>query len=213
MAQNEFTNDENFEFDVKKGRVTLTDYTGEDTEVWIPDIVNEIGDDAFLGCSAEVINIPESVEKIGSDAFSDCAKLQSAVIPDSVTEIGECLESVELPEGILTIPEDAFYGCGNLKNIVLPDSLKEIGERAFADCEALEDVDLSGTELLTVGDEAFSGCTELKSVCLPDCIKELGDGSQDCDVFDGCEKVSVEYDGNTYRYGQLKSLYIRVNCR
>ncbi len=32
-------------------------------------------------------------------------------------------------------------------------------------------------------------------------------------TFDGGSKVVVEYDGKEYKYGQLKSLYIKINCQ
>lgn len=66
----------------------LTEYIGEDTEVYVPDGVTAIGDEAFCDrddiCS---VVIPDGVTSIGEDAFSWCYGLNSITIPDSVTDI------------------------------------------------------------------------------------------------------------------------------
>ena len=94
----------------------------------------------------------------------------------------------------------------------MPYNLKKIGASAFSGCEILSELEIPDS-VKSIGENAFNGCTNLEKVYLPDSIESLGENDEDSDVFDGCENISVEYDGNTYRYGQLKSLYIRVNCR
>lgn len=214
-----FTNDENFEFDVKKGHVTLVSYNGSDSIVRVPDIVNEIADNAFEGCSAEIIELPDEVEKIGESAFCDCKNLKGVTLPYSMKSIGkrafsgcESLTDIEIPEDIEVIGDKTFEGCTSLTEIILPCSLNEIGDSAFSGCESLAEIEIPNN-VKSIGESAFGGCTNLESVYLPDDIEALGGNYENSDVFDGCEKVSIEYDGNTYRYGQLKSLYIRVNCR
>lgn len=214
-----FTNDENFEFDVKRGRVTLVSYNGSDSIVRVPDIVNEIADNAFENCSAEIIELPDEVEKIGESAFCDCKNLKGVTLPYSMKSIGkqafsgcESLTDIEIPEDIEVIGEKTFEGCTSLTEIAFPYCLKKIGDSAFSGCESLAEIEIPNN-VKSIGESAFDGCTNLESVYLPDGIEALGENYENSDVFDGCEKVSVEYDGNTYKYGQLKSLYIRVNCR
>ena len=214
-----FTNDEDFDFDVKKGRVTLVSYNGSDKIVRIPDIVNEIADSAFEDCSAEIIEIPEEVEKIGDSAFCGCKNLKSITMPFRMKKLGayafkgcEALEVMEVPEDIDIIGEETFADCTSLAEITLPHSLKIIEDSAFSGCENLAEIEIPDS-VKSIGENAFGGCTSLEDVYLPDGIDNLGENDEDSDVFDGCENISVEYDGNTYRYGQLKSLYIRVNCQ
>lgn len=214
-----FTNDEDFDFNVKRGRVTLVSYNGSDSIVRIPDIVNEIADNAFEDCSAESIEIPDDVEKIGESAFCECKNLKSVTLPYGLKKLGayafkgcKALEDIEIPDDIEIIGEETFAECTSLTEITLPYRLKKIGESAFSGCESLTEIEIPDS-VKSIGENAFSGCTNLENVYLPDSIETLGENNEDSDVFDGCEKVSVEYDGNTYRYGQLKSLYIRVNCR
>ncbi|MCM1023619.1 MAG: leucine-rich repeat domain-containing protein [Prevotella sp.] len=239
--EDDFTDDECFEFDVKRGWVKLTDYNGDDSVVKIPDIVNEIDDSAFSGCSAEKIIIPDSVEKIGDNAFEDCGDLVEIVLPDRLRCFGthvfsgcDSLKSIELPTGIDTIGEECFSNCANLERVILPDSLDEIGENAFEYCgfeeiEIPEDVTVIGEGafqyceslekikipegVTSIGENAFAGCSSLKKVYLPDTLESLGENEDESDVFCDCEDVVVEYCGKKYKYGQLKSLYIKVNCQ
>ena len=67
--------------------------------------VLEISDKAFMGCeSLTDIYLGSRLKKIGKKAFAYCIELQSAELPNSVTEIGA----------------SAFEGCRNLLTASLP---------------------------------------------------------------------------------------------
>ena len=76
------------------GTVTLTRYSGTDTDIVIPKsidgkMVTSIGFLAFSGCSGLTsITIPEGVTSIGGEAFRGCSGLTSISIPEGVTSIG-----------------------------------------------------------------------------------------------------------------------------
>ena len=53
----------------------------------IPAMMEEIGEEAFMGIAAQQITIPAGTRSIGSKAFADCDDLLIAVIPSSVSEI------------------------------------------------------------------------------------------------------------------------------
>ena len=59
-------------FENDDGNITITEFTGSETEVVIPSEIDG-----------------KSVTKIGHDAFYDCTSLTSVTIPDSVTEMGK----------------------------------------------------------------------------------------------------------------------------
>lgn len=150
----------------------LVKYNGASTEVYIPNTVKMIGDNAFSGCSGlEKVTIPEGVTKIGSHAFWGCAGLTEVIIPDSVTEIGmsvfsDCtlLHRVAMSKNVTRIPDWAFQRCRHLESFEIPYGVKSIGNGAF---------EYSGLKKITIPDTVESlgwgafNCA-LDSICIPD---------------------------------------------
>ena len=71
------------------------------------------------------VTIPDNVDCIASRAFS-----------------GLNIQSVTIPGTVETIEEMAFYNCAKLKRVTFNKGLKEIGKKAFANCPALESLDI-----------------------------------------------------------------------
>lgn len=118
-------------------------------------------------------------------AFQECGDLESVVLPDTITSIGE----------------DAFYGCSSLQTIELSQSLEEIKERAFCGCYSLETVEIPNG-VKEIGLYAFSACYALSSISLPDSLETLGSGA-----FNACGFTSIvipndvkEIGKDTFRY-------------
>ena len=86
----------------------------------------------------ESVVIPDSVTSIGDGAFSGCSSLASVVIPDSVTSIGVY----------------AFLDCSSLESVVIPDSVTSIGSSAFQNCSSLESVTFATPNDWYAGDTA-----------------------------------------------------------
>ena len=129
----ESTASEYFEYTEVDGGVSITKYTGSDTEVVIPSTIDgkdvkTIGRAAFAGSKTLVsVVIPDGVTEIGSYAFSACSELNSVTMPDSLAEIGgyafnECtnLVGIGIPSSVTTIGYYAFYDCSRLRNVELP---------------------------------------------------------------------------------------------
>lgn len=71
-----------YDFIIEQG--VLRQYSGNETEVVIPDCVTAIGDRAFFQCtSLTSVIIPDSVTSIGQGAFLECSNLTSIIIPKS----------------------------------------------------------------------------------------------------------------------------------
>lgn len=124
--------------------------TCTDVDIVIPSVYNElpvtsIGGWAFVRRTAiESIVIPESVTSIGERAFQGCSSLIDVEISNSVTTIGgyafvDCvsLTNINIPRFLKTIGDSAFEGCLGLANIMIPDSVTNIGCFAFAYCASL----------------------------------------------------------------------------
>ena len=135
----------------------LKKYSGNDTEVVIPEGVTEIGKYAFYCCtSLASITIPDSVVEIGETAFYGCTSLTSITIPDSLTKISDY----------------SFYNCKSLTSILIPESVTKIGAFAFSNCTSLVNIPIPKS-VTEIGGAAFSGCTSLASVIIPESVTEI----------------------------------------
>jgi len=93
----------------------------------------------------------------------------SVRIPNSVTEIGNCvfidcieLRSVTLPANLKKINIGTFFNCANLTDITIPGSVTEIGTAAFKNCVKLT-ISAIPNSVPKLGFGAFDGCIGLES--------------------------------------------------
>lgn len=131
---------------IENGR--LISYTGNETQVIIPEGVTEICSQAFQGNAfVQTISVPDTVTYIGSSAFENCVNLSQINIPLSVTVIPQSmcegcisLKEIELHECIEDIRFRAFYGCG-LETVTIKAEVRVIDMNPFEACEHLKTVD------------------------------------------------------------------------
>lgn len=130
-----------FVYTISNSEVTITDYTGTDTEVDIPatiigDPVTSIGYQAFYDKKLTSVTIPNSVTSIGGFAFSHNG-LTNVIIGNSVTSIGgyafqgSKLTSVTIPDSVRSIGESAFY-LNKLTSVTIGNGVTSIGGFAFS---------------------------------------------------------------------------------
>lgn len=94
----------------------------------------------------------------------------------------------DIPDGTETIWADAFSG-GLISSVKIADSVCDIGDRAFSECEHLENIEFGKgiTNYSHYGrTRTFSYCTSLKSVTIPEWVKSLNGG-----MFAGCGLESL----------------------
>jgi len=100
----------------------LVYFPGGRMEIVIPDLVTEIGDEAFYeNRNFDRIKLPPSLISIGDRTFYGCSELLEIVFPGTLRHIGQ----------------SAFERCSKLKEIYIPDSVRSIGDSAFRTCKAL----------------------------------------------------------------------------
>ena len=165
------------DFKIKDG--CLIKYTGEDTDVAVPEGVTSIGNEAFSWCrSLTSVTIPNGVTSIGDMAFCN-SSLTSVTIPDSVTSIGDgafswcsSLKRVTIPNGVTSIEKKVFHACSRLISVKIPDSVTSIGIEAFRECDRLTRVKIPDG-VTSIGGGAFSGCSRLTSVTIPDGVTSI----------------------------------------
>ena len=144
--------------------------------------VTEIADSAFYLCiKLNSILIPKSISSIGKSSFRECENLTSIEIPNSVITIGDSafydcrkLTSVTLPNQLERIGNGVFYDCCSFSSIVIPSSVKSIGNGAFYGCY-VQSLDLPGS-IVAIGNQAFARNNLIK-LEIPNGIETIGDGA------------------------------------
>jgi hypothetical protein len=158
------------------------------TSLAIPNSVTTIGGYAFYGCGG-LTAISVGSNNTAYDSRGNCNALietstntlitgcRNTVVPNSVTNIGDC----------------AFQGCSDLSSLTIPNSVTAIGDYAFQGCGGLAEVRLSNS-LTTLGNHAFQGCSGLTTITIPSSLTSIGGYAfYDCS---GLTAISVE-SGNT----------------
>lgn len=148
-----------------------TDSTKNDSllSVDLPNSLIDIRMGAFFGCfSLEYIKIPQNVTTIGNGSFIGCKMLTNIELPDGLCLIDNStfdgctnLKYIKFPASLNEIGRYAFYGSG-LETIYIPKNVKYIGDRAFQDCNNLQNVYIEGN--INLQESVFSYCSKLKTV-------------------------------------------------
>ena len=186
----------------------LIKYTGTDSELVIPNIVQVIGNNALASCNTlQTVIVSEGVIKIEDYAFSSCRMLHSVRIADSVIELGKSI----------------FYGCNKLSTIKIGSGVSDISSAFYSlatpdinvfeiavseNNMAYESIDGSlyskdgsvlimyaskkndaefvvPKDVVEIGAHAFQNSKRLKNVILPEGLRKIG--SQ---AFSGCQALS-----------------------
>ncbi|MBR1687876.1 MAG: leucine-rich repeat domain-containing protein [Prevotella sp.] len=158
----------------------------------IPQSIESIPDNYFKDCvNLQSVIISEGVTHIGEHSFANCRKLREITIPGSVKTIGKgafenclSLSKVTIAEGTTAIGEEAFKNCKSLKSVSFANSVVEIGKASFSFCVSLEKLDLP-KGLQVITDRLFWNCESLDSIDIPEGVKEIGG-----QAFADCKKLN-----------------------
>lgn len=111
------------------GKVTVTQYEGDEARVIIPAAiegypVTKIEPYAFSGKSMKYVQFPDTLEMIDHHGFSECRYIRQ----------------LEFPSGLKWIGNYAFYNCWELAEVHLTPYIRSIGYGAFKNCEKLAEI-------------------------------------------------------------------------
>lgn len=179
-----------FNYTTNDGTITITQYTGSNAIVTVPDIIDGlpvtmIGDSAFESTSVGSVILPDSITNILYEAFIYCASLTNVTVPSNVIEIQEfAFLGCPLLANIAVDPQNAFYSsldgvlfdknqtvlyqCPETKTgtYTVPDTVSSIGSEAFYGCGGLTNVVLGRlvSGISTGGGDMFFSCTNLVDI-------------------------------------------------
>ena len=206
-----------WEYDIVLGNASVTAYTGDETAVTLPRVlegypvtdVNMSAADGNNGIIEKLI-LPDGIVSVTS--VEGCTSLTQIDIPQSVKSFGvrafkgTPIKSVAIPDGVTTVTNQMFMNCDKLASVTLPQSVTLIDKRAFESCTSLEHIDLPDS-LTVLEERSFCGCTALKEIVLPEKINHV---SYCC--FNNCTSLSsVRFTGKinyvfSYAFGGCASL-------
>ncbi len=189
---------EGLEYSITDGEVTITDYTGSNTSIVIPQIiegcpVTAIGANAFLYCDSLVnVTLPDGIKSLGNYAFYMCTSLESIAIPSSVVSIGkdafnrcDSLANITIPEEVTSVGRDAFYSTAYYNNNAnWQDSVLYIGTVLIEAKSTLNGSYAIKDGTTVIADNAFYERTGLTNVTIPEGVTSIGNSA-----FDWCESL------------------------
>ena len=159
---------------------TLVGYSGDETELVIPNGINIINKYAFC----EVSTIDDFVI-YGTET--------------RVTAPNTAITSIVIPNSVTRIEAHAFHWCDRLTSITIPSSVTSMGEHAFNDCVRLVEVyNLSSLNIIEdysdYGDVGYYALDVYTSLDTP---SKLSTDSNGYIIYtNGEEKLLVGYTGN-----------------
>ena len=151
----------------------LKKYTGDGSDIIIPDNVKGIASAVFKDCHGlRSVMMPAGLETIESRCFDGCDGLKTVMFNSGLNSIGKyafagcsSLAFHRLPAGLAVIGAYAFKDCTSLTSLEIPSSVTEIGVGAFEGCTRLNSIRFTGKQTAigtAFGTHPFTGCSELK---------------------------------------------------
>lgn len=201
-AAEKSSDDYTYTIDSETGNAIIIGYSGSDTNLIIPDKIDEYdvsGIDAnafYKSDKIETVTIPSSLEEIGDSAFFDCTSIKEFIVDEKskhfyTDEIGvlfrksdNCLvafppasdvTSYTVPDGVTEIHGGAMAKCNNLKEITLPEGLTYIDDWAFA-YDSFSKIDIPDS-VAEICDYSFAYCENVTKWELPESLVYIGNAS------------------------------------
>ena len=149
----------------------------------------------FDGCTAlTTLNTGNSVKIIPENAFRNCSSINSVIIPNIVTTIGNAafdgcskITLLTIGTGVETIGSWAFRNCSSISSVTIPENIETIGSSAFSGCTSLETVNFNAINCTIEGSSyssVFNGCTALTTLNIGNEVKII----PAC-AFNGCNSI------------------------
>ena len=137
---------------------------GDGAENYTTQLTNSDSEGVFENCAQlETVTFSEVTSGAHGTSSSQAAKITLGKL--MFKNCGK-LESVVLPKSVTALPQSGFYGCSKLSDIVINGTLTSFGNYTFAGCTSLEAIDLSEATATSIATGMFDGCEKLADVKL-----------------------------------------------
>lgn len=172
----------------------LLSYTGDETDVVIPEEVNTIANNSFSGNSnvgkIQTVRLTSNVKVIEYNAFAGMDDLSKIIIDEG--------NSAFVEKDGLTLSADGLslikYNRTDETHFTIPESVRYVVAHAVQSTD-LESIDF-GNNLEYIGFNAFASNRKLKSIYLPKSLIYIEKGA-----FDSCVKAVDGYVPETVKFG------------
>lgn len=175
-----------YETENKYGGIKITKYIGTDSDIVIPQMIDEafvtiIGYGAFYELEhIETVTMPNCVVAINAIAFSTMPNLSKIHVSKNLRTVGmmafsntPSLKEVDLSmTSVTVIPRETFCESG-IEYVKFNDQLETIAEYAFRYCNSLKEIILP-KNLKILGEHAFADCRSVEKIFIPKSITTYG---------------------------------------
>jgi len=133
--------------------------------------------------------IPNSVTSIGIYAFSGCNNLSNISVNSYIYNFSNGIFGLNNENLIITfdyigsIPEEACFNNSKMKNVVIGNNITSIDSNAFEGCFSLTYVTIPNS-VTNIGSNAFSNCNGLTNIIIPSSVTNMGQK-----VFNECNNL------------------------
>ncbi len=132
------------------------------------------------------------ITEIPNNAFKDKSRINSVILPEGLTRIGEYafqgtnIRRINIPSTVKNIGQYAFSGTP-IQYVTFADNSQctNIANDVFYNCRSLQSVEWGGnTSLTSIGYGAFKNCSSMKEMILPNTVTSV-----DCAAFEYCNSL------------------------
>ena len=181
-----------YRYIVENDEVTITQYTGNDADVTVPESIKgmpvvAIGTSAFHHCDGmRSVTIPDSVVRIGGLAFSKCYALERVTLGRGIREIE--FSPFSFCEKMIYNKHENGYYVGTNENpyyalvsiaskdaetvTIHPDTVVVCGS-ALKSCSSLRELAFPDS-VVSIGYFTLSYCSSLETVYIPESVESIG---------------------------------------
>lgn len=198
----------NFKYFKSKESVMISGYTGNDSDLIIPDTIDElpvtrIYDGVFKDKKFNSVTFPSQLVTIGKEAFYNCRINEVPIFPDTLTTVGESafdccnfIGELHLPKNLIKLEKYAFSRNSSTK-IVVGENTQSVEDFAFYSCDKLKYLDF-GDGVKTIEKNAITSCFGLTDINFGKNVSDFNEIFNTKNFDSIIEKVTVNKENESF---------------